>query len=447
MALLYDSRGRELDLAALRKEHADAERNNRLQPATESVASTLTPERLATLIRAADEGDLDAYLTLAEEMEEREPQYRSTLSQRKFAVCSSEVVVKPASSSAEDVRLADEVRELVEEDAFQRFVFHLQDALGKCYSIVELIWDTEREDGRWWIEDYRWRDPHWYRLDTRTLSALRLEDGSADGEPLPPYKYAVHHPLLKSGLPARGGLARLVAIAYVAKRYTTPQLVRFLEVMGIPARIARYEGLNEAERNDLLRQLRKLGTDAAAIIPKSVDIELLESKGRGGPAEFVTALNWWDAQISKAVVGQTMTTDAGASRSQSDTHYSVRIDFTQHDNRQTSATINRDVVVPFILLNHGPQKRYPKVLLRCEEAEDVAAWSTAVTQFVDRGLAVDQREVRAKLGLSEPKEGAPLLEPGVGAGPQGPKDKGAEDPSPEPEDPAPTPAEDDDAED
>ncbi len=45
----------------------------------ESMASGLTPERLAALLRSAAEGSRRDFLTLAEEMEERDPHYGAVL--------------------------------------------------------------------------------------------------------------------------------------------------------------------------------------------------------------------------------------------------------------------------------------------------------------------------------------------------------------------------------
>lgn len=420
MATLYDHRGQPISPSDLRRELADPETNRWLTPITDSVASVLTPEKLAGLMRAADEGDVAAYLTLAEEMEEREPQFRSVLSQRKFAVCSSEITVEAASEEAIDVEIADAVRELTTADPFEALLLDALDAINKGYSINEILWDTDGPNGWWWPRGYRWRDPRWFRFDPVTLTALRLEDGSVEGVPLAPAKFIVHHPALKSGLPARGGIARTIALLYVAKRYAAPQLSRFLEVMGVPARYARSNSTNESERISLLRELRRLGSDAAAVIPEGVEVMLLESKsGRGGPADIARALEYWDGQISKAVLGQTMTTDDGASKAQSTTHYSVKVDFTQHDNRQLSASINRDLVRNFVVFNFGPRPRYPRIRIKVEEREDLVAFTQAVTPFVDRGLEVDQRQIRERLGLNEPEPGAPLLvvpAPAIGPG-------------------------------
>ena len=45
----------------------------------QSVASGITPVQLARILMSAAEGDLDAYLVLAEEMEEKDPHYASVL--------------------------------------------------------------------------------------------------------------------------------------------------------------------------------------------------------------------------------------------------------------------------------------------------------------------------------------------------------------------------------
>lgn len=63
---------------------------------TGSVAAGLTPERLARVLRSAVEGDAHDYLTLAEELEERDGHYASVLGTRKHAVSGLE----PTSSSS-----------------------------------------------------------------------------------------------------------------------------------------------------------------------------------------------------------------------------------------------------------------------------------------------------------------------------------------------------------
>lgn len=416
MATLYDHRGRPVNLDALRRAHADPERDWRISAQRDEVASFVDPERLAELLRGADEGDPLAYLTLAEEMEEKELHYSACLQQLKFAICDAQVAVAAASDSEEHQLHAELVRELVEDPrrGFMSLVFDMHDALGKGYSINEQLWQTDSPDGRWWPRGWKWRDPRWYRLDHQTLERLSLDDGTLEGSPLPPYKYVVHTAHRKSGAPVRAGLARIAGIAYALKRYTIQQLLRFLEVYGIPARLGKYRaGASQEEKMNLLRQVRKIGADACAVIPEDAKIEFLDGMrgAKGGAEGFIGTANYWDSQVSKVILGQTMTTDEGASFSQSKTHAAVKVSFAQHYCRQASATISRDVVAPFIDLNFGPQERYPRVLLTVIEPEELAGWSDALSKMIDRGLRVDERHVRARLGLPEPEPSATLLTP------------------------------------
>ena len=73
----------------------------------------LVPRRLARILREADEGNITAYMELAEEMEEKEMQYASVLGTRKRAVAQQEITVKPADDSAQALRHAEFVEEFL----------------------------------------------------------------------------------------------------------------------------------------------------------------------------------------------------------------------------------------------------------------------------------------------------------------------------------------------
>ena len=116
---IVDHYGRPIKRKALTQEIASASLTGvRSVWNFESVANGLTPERLATVLRDAIEGDADAYLTLAEEMEERDPHYAAVLSTRKLAVVGLDPLVEAASDDAHDIKLADAVRDLVAKPEF-----------------------------------------------------------------------------------------------------------------------------------------------------------------------------------------------------------------------------------------------------------------------------------------------------------------------------------------
>ena len=387
----------------------------------ESIASGLTPQRLAVLLRAAAEGSQRDYLTLAEEMEERDPHYAAVLGVRKRAVSGLEPAVEAASDDAADVELADAVRELVRRADFSALLEDCLDALGKGFSAVEIVWDRSAKPGSagvppaWRPARYEWRDPRFFVFDREDGRTLRLldETDSLRGVPLQPCKWIVHLPRLKSGLPARGGLARLVALAYMVKAYALTDWMAFAEVFGMPLRLGRYgPGATETDIGELLRAVSHLGTDAAAVLPDSMQIEFTEAGNRTGGADLFERLAvYLDKQVSKAVLGQTMTADDGSSRAQAEVHDAVRGDILRSDARQLANTLNRDLVRPFIDLNYGPREKYPRLLLPVNEPEDIKALTAALEKLTPLGLRVEASVIRDKLGLPDPAEGAELLGP------------------------------------
>ena len=169
-----------------------------------SVASSLSPTKLKTVLDNADRGDHHEFLTLAEEMEERDMHYASDISKRKLAIAGIEPVVIPADESAEAEALAAEIRTLIESAAFADLVDAANDALGKGYAAVELCWETSAR--QWSINDFKWRDPRFFRLDRTNGETLRLitDENQTEGVELSPYKWLVHKPRSKMGLPIPG---------------------------------------------------------------------------------------------------------------------------------------------------------------------------------------------------------------------------------------------------
>lgn len=376
-----------------------------------SVASGLTPARLASLLNSASDGDALDYLVLAEEMEEREPHYASVLGTRKRAVGGIDPSVEAASDEARDAELADAVRELVRKPAFGEMTDDLLDALGKGFSVCEILWNRSQKT---WHPGYARRDPRFFQFDRADGRILRLiDEANPDGLALPPYKFIVHMPRLKSGLPIRGGLARLAAVSYLCKAYTLKDWMAFAEVFGMPLRLGRYgPGATEDDIQTLVRAVANIGSDAAAVLPESMRIEFQEAASTAaGDGLFLKLAEWLDRQISKAVLGQVATTEGIPGRLGNDNaQEDVRKDILRADAKQLANTLNRDLVRPFVDLNFGPQANYPRILLSPCDPENTAVMANALAQLVPLGgLGIEASVVRDKLGFPDPEPGAELL--------------------------------------
>lgn len=371
---------------------------------SEAIARDLTPPRLATLLRAAAEGDADAYLSLAEEMEELDLHYGSVLGTRKRALSGIEPRVEAASDQPRDQEIAEAVRKLVDPLVWPDLLEELLDGLGKGYSVVEILWDTARTP--WMPSRFEHRDPRWFTYDQATRRRLLLRDeASPTGLELPPNKFIVFEPKLKTGIPIRGGLARLVAWTFMFKHYTILDWVQFVEVYGMPIRIGRYgNGASDAEQRILRQAVTSLARDAAAILPDSMRIEFQQMANAGAGWEvFERLASYLDKQVSKAVLGQTMTTDNGSSMAQAKIHNEVRLDILRADARQISGVLNRDLVRPFVDLNFGPPPNgYPLLLHAVMEPEDVKLLVDSLAVLVPMGMEVEASVIRDKLGLPDP---------------------------------------------
>ena len=408
---ILDQHGRPIEYAQLSEELAAPRLTGIRQIWHPSVASGLTPDRLARILEAAAQGSAHDYLTLAEEMEERDLHYASVLGTRKLGLAGLAVRIDAASDDAEDVRRADALRELIDAPEFGELQSDLADALGKGYAVSEILWD--RSGKTWTPARYEPRDQRFFQYDQVTGRELRLLD-EADpmyGIPLAPYKFIVHTPRLRAGLPIRGGLARLAAVAYMCKAWTWKDWMAFADVFGMPMRVGRYgPGASQEDIGILLSAVANLGSDAAAVIPESMRIDFQQAVQVAGAGDFFKGLaEWWDRQVSKGVLGQTMTVDDGSSMAQARIHDGIRMDLLEADAKALGNTLQRHLVRPFCDLNFAPGRAYPRLVLVVPQIEDTKLLVEALTVLVPLGLEVEQSVIRDKLNLPDPDKGAKLL--------------------------------------
>lgn len=407
MAKLLDAYGRPVETAKLTKMLAEPGTIGIRQVWSPSVASGLTPRRLAGILLACDQGDLDNFLVLAQEMEERDLHYFSVLGTRKRVISGVVPKVVATGESATETAIAEAVQaEIADHPGFSDLVESLLDALGKSFSVVEIEWKTDAR--RWGIAQFIHRDPRFFVFDKDRRQEIRLKTDVAswDGEALPPFKFLTHRVALKSGLTFRGGLARMVAFGWMCKQYTLKDWMAFIETYGLPMRLGRYGPEATAEDvRKLFQAVASIGSDAAAILPRSMEIDFQEPNRVSGDQVFENLARYIDEQVSKGVLGQTMTSDNGSSQSQATVHDGVRHDIAAADARAVSATINRDLVRPFVDLNFGVQKVYPRIVIEVPEPEDTKLLIDGAVALMGAGVKFKATELRGKLGFSDPEEG------------------------------------------
>jgi phage gp29-like protein len=372
--------------------------------------ASLTPAQVADILRRASMGDAHDFLIAAADIEEKDLHYRSVLQTRKLAVAGLPWDVQPADESRAAKKAAELARRVLEAIDLPELMVQLLDALSKGYAVAEILWQT---DGPTWVPGAILpREAHWFQFDRETGRELRLFDGTPDGQELPPYKFLCHTPRILAGIPLMGGLARSALWAWVFKSYALRDWAAFAELYGQPIRVGKYDaGATREDIAVLKRAVFELGSDAGAVIPAGMALEIVESSAKSASADLYQRLiEYLDRQVSKAVLGQTLTTDQGSygSLAQAKVHDEVRADLMRADARALAATLTRDLVRPLIALNL-PEAPLPKLRLVVEEPEDMAALADQLAKLVPLGMPIPERWVREKWGIPEAAPDEPVL--------------------------------------
>lgn len=417
-AQLLDHRGVPVAKAQLKTEIAAATIGGVRSPITGYPADGLNPGRLASILREADAGDPIRYLELAETIEERDPHYLGVLGTRRRSVSQMQITVEPGDDSADAETHAEMVRTWLKRDELTEEIFAILDCIGKGYSFTEITWDTS--ELQWMPNQLDWRDPRWFRFDRHDLATPRMLNLNGQEETLPAFRFIYAAIQAKSGITLRSGLARVAAWGWMFKAYTQRDWAIFTQTYGQPLRVGKYGiSASKEEKDTLFRAVSNIAGDCAAIVPDSMMIEFIENKNVGASSDlYLKRADWLDQQISKAVLGQTATTDAvtGGLGSGKE-HREVQKSIQTADARALAAILNRDLIRPWMQLNFGPIKVFPRLKIEEPEQEDLKAFADSVFGFVDRGGEVDQGEFRDKFGLSDPKAGAKLMRSATAAAP------------------------------
>ena len=415
---------------------------------SEYPSNGLTPVKLAEILREADAGDVLRQMELFEEMEEKDPHLFSQLQTRKNAVTGLDYEVIPFDSDdprdkeiAEfveaqnavtgldfevipfgDEPLDKEIADFIEEqlngiESFEDVENDLLDAIGKGFAVSEILWGYD--EGHVVVQDIKTRHQKRFFWDTLDDSFKVRTKDVPEGILLPANKFIVHRYKARSGHTSRAGILRVVAWMYLFKNYDLKDWVSFAEIYGLPLRLGKYApGASDSDKAALMRALIQIGSDAAGIIPDGTSIDFITTEKTSSSDLYERLARYCDEQISKAILGQTLTSDSGGgSYAQSKTHNDVRHDLTVADCKALASTLRRDLIRPLCIFNFGEDKRIPYIRFDCEESEDLTQTATILGTLIEKvGLRVPTSFVYKKFSIPEPEEGEEIAKPTYGGG-------------------------------
>ena len=387
-------------------------------------ADGLTASGMVALFKQADAGDLSSQLALFEQMEEKDAHLYSVANTRRLAVTGLPWRIVPGAevssgeSTAPGTRRQAEViadwceRTLRDTRGIEEALAHLALAVGRNLSVVEIVWEA----GALGLRIAELAPVDFSRLMLGDLGEVRILTGQAshDGIPLPPDKFIVHAPHASAGYIARGGLLRATALAYLGKRFAVKDWLIFAEIFGMPVRIARYSpNATPDEKREMLAMLKSLGADATGIFSKAIELEIIQSRSPGEVNLYENLCLYFDREISKAWLGQTLTTDTArmlASAGAAKVHDQVRRDIRDDDLQKEAQTIRRDLLAPMTRLQFGPAAPVPHFQRVVDQRFDPEKLGRVLDIAVNQlGAKVPARWAHSALGLPQASDGDAVL--------------------------------------
>jgi phage gp29-like protein len=382
----------------------------------EHPSSGLDPSRLAQIMQNAEHGNLIDQCYLAEDIEEKDGHIYAELFKRK--ACLSGVAFEiqpPQNASAQEQKDANDIEQILRDtENWHDIIFNMADGILKGFSNTEFDWGQYQSYRI--PQNFEHIPATFFQLKQNDQREIVLRDQTGIGESLRPLNWIQHRHAAKSGYPARSGLVRQLAWPFIFKNYSVRDLAEFLEIYGIPIRIGKYpSGATDREKSDLMQAVLSVGHNAGGIMPKGMELDFHDAAKGGGSDPFMTMMGWCERTQSKAILGQTLTAEAGNVGSQAlgNVHNEVRIEIRDHDLAQIRSTLNRDLILPMYMLNGksytGDPRRKPRLVFDTQEPEDLKLWSDAIPKLVEIGVQVPRSYAQDKLRIPTPEGDEPLL--------------------------------------
>lgn len=175
------------------------------------------------------------------------------------------------------------------------------------------------------------------------------------------------------------GLLLKCAPQALAKKNMTTYWDVFGEIFGMPMRVGTTTSQNPADRKQIEVMLEEMGAAGWAVFPEGTTVEIKESSRGDAYNVYDRRIDRANSEMSKGVLGQTMTIDNGSSQSQSETHLEVFENICAADARLIEYVVNDDLIPKMIRLG------FPLAGLTFKW-DDAASYSPAEQRELERVL-------------------------------------------------------------
>ena len=250
----------------------------------------------------------------------------SVIEKRKMAVTNTEIVY------TNDKGERDETFDnILQSEEFTYMVGELLEAKFWGYTLIEFL-ELTLDSIKVELVDRRHVDPE---KKVVKIHATDTTNGIPYNEP-PECDWVI-----SAGRDKDLGLLLKAAQYVIYKRGGFGDWSQFAELFGMPFREGVYDGHDPNMRAELINALKKMGGAPYIAVPEGAKINTHNSGAQSGSAVLYDKLvNACNKEISKIIVGQTMTTEDGSSKSQAEVHQDVEKQINLADKKYIKDILN-----------------------------------------------------------------------------------------------------------
>lgn len=244
----------------------------------------------------------------------------SVVNQRRLAVTNSSIVFQNNGNPVESIN------KILNSEKFNSFIKHALDSRFYGYSLI-------RADFR--LDQFELVP----RGHVNPINRCVVKD-PFDIEGIDYTAGAYKYIYIGIGEPDDLGLFLIATPLVLIKRGNLSDWAQFNEIFGQPLRKGTYDPHMPGNKKQLSEALDMSGAMAYIVVPKGSDVEFVEANKSGASDTYDTLYERMEKGLSKLIVGQTMTTEDGSSRSQGEVHERVAQAIAQDDRLFITKLLN-----------------------------------------------------------------------------------------------------------
>jgi phage gp29-like protein len=311
------------------------------------------------------------------------------------------VIVDSAGNTDEDLR------ELFEKEWFYDLMGNILDARFWGHSLIELEFgDNLNQNDAIKLNRVALKAHLVPRYNVKQEAGLVVKNPS--DEQGVPYREGGFN-AIEVGKPKDLGLLVKAAPACIYKKNAYAAWADFSEIFGMPMRVGKTASRDPKVRGEMTKILKDMATAAYALLDDQDTIEFIENTKGDAFNVYDKLMERSNSELSKLIIGGTMLSDNGSSRSQSETHWKVSEEITKEDQLLVKFVLN-DQLLP-VLINNGYPLQGCKMRWDITDTPDKDQWE--ITKgVIESGYEVPEEYITEKFGipitgLRQPKESDP----------------------------------------